>query len=373
MPAPRPVPPDEHPIPRSARPAHHPVGPGGDAHDRSTFHFLDHEGRTLLVAGLGVHHGPGPGSADADAYAYAHATLTRGTGVLAVRARDTLGEDRTRQQVGPLRFDVLEPLHRLRLTCDDEFLSYDLQWEAAFPAVEEPHHTPFRDGRLFPQARRFVQAGTCHGVVRTGDGEEIRVERGRWTATRDRSRDAHPVPRQAPGQAGEGHRPRGFPWLWMAIRFDDRFVALTAQQDADGYRSLDEALHITERGPDRRLGRARVDVAYREGTRAPVSAVVHLDGGRIEAEVLLSGPPTVGTGRPRPARDGRHTGGQGRRGGVDRHAYDLTDPSVTAPAAYEVTGHTARFAWDGRVGYGIFEHGGFGRPTSSGSTGQEAL
>jgi hypothetical protein len=159
----------------------------------------------------------------------------------------------------------------------------------------------------------------------------------------------------------------------MAIRFDDRFVALTAQQDADGYRSLDEALHITEHGPDRRLGRARVDVAYREGTRAPVSAVVHLDGGRIEAEVLLSGPPTVGTGRPRPARDGRHTLGQGRGGRIDRHAYDLTDPSVTAPAAYAVTGHTARFAWDGRVGYGIFEHGGFGRPTPSGSTGQEAL
>lgn len=79
----------------------------------------------------------------------------------------------------------------------------------------------------------------------------------------------------------------------------------------------------------------------------------------------------VGAGYP-PARDWRHGAWKGR-GWLDRRAYDLTDPAVTAPAAYGVTDHAARFAWDGRVGYGIFEHGGFGRHTPSGFTGQEAM
>jgi hypothetical protein len=43
------------------------------------------------------------------------------------------------------------------------------------------------------------------------------------------------------------------------------------------------------------------------------------------------------------------------------------------PAAYGVTDHAARFAWAGRVGYGIFEHGSFGRHIPSGFTGQEAM
>lgn len=363
MPAPRPVPLDEYPVHQIARSMRHVATGDRNAYDRSIFHFFDHEGRALLVTGLGVY--PNLGVTDA------YATLTRGTGMLAVRASDALGEDRMRQQVGPLRVDVLEPLRRLRLTCDDAFLSYDLEWEAAFPAVEEPHHAQYRGGRLFLEASRFVQAGTCHGVVRTGDGEEIRVERGGWTATRDRSWGVRPVPGEAPGRAEEESRPSGFHWLWIPIRFDDRFVMVIAQEDADGYRSLDEALQITEHGPDRQLGRARVDITYREDTRVPVSAVVHLDDGKIEAEVMVSSPLAVGAGYP-PARDWQHGEWKGR-GWLDHRAYDLTDPAVTAPAAYGVTDHAARFAWDGRVGYGIFEHGSFGRHTPSGFTGQEAM
>ncbi|MDX3095980.1 hypothetical protein PV703_15100 [Streptomyces sp. ME01-24h] len=363
MSAPRPVPPDEQPVPPIAHPVHHVTTGGRTAYDRSTFHFLDHEGRALLVTGLGVQ--PGQGVADA------YATLTRRTGTLAVRAGDTFGEDRARQHVGPLRVDVLEPLRRLRLTCDDTLLSYDLEWEAAFPAVEEPYHPRYRGARLLPRAGRFVQAGTCHGVVRTGNGEEIRVERGRWTAARERSRGAGPAPGEAPGRAEQGHRPGGFHWLWMAILFDDSFVLVTAQEDADGYHTPDEVLQITEYGPDRRLGPALVDVTYRKGTRDPVSAVVHLAAGRIEAEVMLSGPLAVLAGHP-PARDRRHGRGKGR-GWLERRAYDPTDPAVAAPIAYGVTDHAARFAWDGRVGYGILEHGGFSRHTPRGFTRQEAM
>ena len=56
----------------------------------------------------------------------AYATLRVGDRLHAVRASDALGADRMRLAVGPLRIEVEEPLRRLRLTCDDEELSYDL-------------------------------------------------------------------------------------------------------------------------------------------------------------------------------------------------------------------------------------------------------
>jgi hypothetical protein len=297
----------------------------------------------------------------------AYATLRTGDVLHAVRASDALGDDRLRLSVGPLRIEVEEPLRRLRLVCDDDRLSYDLVWTAEFPALWEPHHLQRRGGRLTLEGRRFVQAGGVTGTVRAG-GEEFRVTAGEWTGTRDRSWGVRPIPGEEGGRLAEEHPTEGFHWLWCPVRFEDRFLMVIVQEDADGYRSLNDATLVRPGHRDRQLGRPQAEIGYRSGTRDPVRALVHLGDVRkpqeLEVEILTSSPLAVGAGYP-PADDWQHGTWRGP-GWTDRRTYDLTQPHTLA--AYGVTDHAARFRLDGRIGHGIFEHGSFGRHDPSGFT-----
>ncbi|MFP3990000.1 hypothetical protein U9R90_21515 [Streptomyces sp. E11-3] len=366
----RPVPLDEYPVHQVPLSMKHVATGDRNAYDRCIFHVLDHEGRFLLILGLGVY----PNTGVIDAYA----TLRTGETLHAVRASDALGDDRMRLAVGPLRITVDEPLKRLRLTCDPDgtdSLSYDLTWNADFPAVWEPHHIQRRGDRLTLEGRRYVQAGGVQGVIRAG-GEEITLAPGEWTGTRDRSWGVRPIPGEEGGRAAAEHRTEGFHWIWAPVRFDDRFVMVIAQEDADGHRSLNEALLVRNGVRDVQLGWPHADIHYRSGTRHPERAAIHLtDPSRkpleLGVEVLTSSPLAIGAGYP-PADDWQHGTWRGR-GWTDRRAYDLSDPTAHPLAGYGVTDHAARFTLDGRIGYGIFEHGSFGRHDPSGFTGFDSV
>jgi hypothetical protein len=355
----RPVPLDEYPVHQVPLSMKHVATGDRNAYDRCIFHVLDHEGRALLIVGLGVY--PNVGVIDA------YATLRTGDTLHAVRASDALGEDRMKLAVGPLRIEVEEPLRRLRLVSDDEALSYDLTWTAEFPSLWEPHHLQRRGGRLTLEGRRFVQAGGVTGVVRAG-GEEFRVTPGGWTGTRDRSWGVRPIPGEEGGRLAQEHPTEGFHWLWCPVRFEDRFLMVVVQEDADGYRSLNDATLVRPGHRDRQLGWPQPEITYRPGTRDPVRALFHLGDVRkpqeLEAEILTSSPLAVGAGYP-PADDWQHGTWRGP-GWTDRRTYDLTQPH--GMAAYGVTDHAARFRLDGRTGHGIFEHGSFGRHDPSGFT-----
>ncbi|WP_398919184.1 hypothetical protein [Streptomyces sp. 2132.2] len=341
-----------------------------NAYDRCIFHVFDHAGRAVLILGLGVY----PNAGVIDAYA----TLRTGDELLAVRASDALTDDRMNLSVGPLRITVDEPLKRITLHCDPDpadpdGLSYDITWTAEFPAVWEPHHVQRRADRLMLEGRRFVQAGHVTGTIRA-KGEEYALTPGGWTGTRDRSWGVRPIPGEDGGRSAEEHRPEGFHWLWIPVRFEDRFLMVIAQEDADGHRTLSEALQVFPEDSGRhdvQLGWPQTEIRYRPGTRHPESAVVHLaDPARkpleLGVEILNSSPLAVGAGYP-PASDWQHGTWQGR-GWTDRRVYDLSDPAAHPMAAFGVTDHSARFTLDGRTGFGIFEHGSFGRHDPSGFT-----
>ncbi|WP_267245351.1 hypothetical protein [Streptomyces sp. PR69] len=375
MPDDRPVPLDEYPVHQVPLSMKHVATGDRNAYDRCIFQIFDHNGRALLITGLGVY--PNTGVIDA------FATLRLGDRLHCVRASDALADDRMNLAVGPLRIAVDKPLHRLRLTCepdpdDPRGLAYDLVWTADFPALWEPHHIQRRDGRLTLEGRRFVQAGRCAGVISVA-GEELTVSEGRWTGTRDRSWGVRPIPGEEPGRAAES-APEGFHWIWMPVRFDDRFLMVVVQEDADGYRTLNDAVLVRDGGVrDVQLGWPRAGISYRPGTRSPDHAVIRLDGPAgdpldARVEILASSPLAVGAGYP-PAADWQHGTWQGRDW-TDRRSYDVSDPfdpSVHPMAAYGVTDHSARVVFDGRTGYGIFEHGSFGRHDPSGFTGYDSV
>ncbi|MFF4450692.1 hypothetical protein [Streptomyces sp. NPDC001502] len=368
MPADRPVALDEYPIHQAPLSMKHVVSGDRNAYDRCIFHVFDHAGRAVLILGLGVY----PNAGVIDAYA----TLRVGDELLAVRASDALTDDRMNLSVGPLSITVDVPLKQLTLRCaadpaDPHGLSYDITWTAEFPAVWEPHHVQRRGDRLMLEGRRFVQAGQVTGTIRA-KGEELTLTPGEWTGTRDRSWGVRPIPGEEGGRAAEEHRPEGFHWLWIPVRFEDRFVMVIAQEDADGHRTLNEAVQVFPEGSGRhdvQLGWPHTEIRYRPGSRHPERAVVHLtDPSRkpleLGVEILNSSPLAVGAGYP-PAGDWQHGTWQGR-GWSDRRVYDLSDPAAHPMAAFGVTDHSARFTLDGRIGHGIFEHGSFGRHDPSG-------
>ncbi|MGW6844472.1 hypothetical protein [Streptomyces sp. NPDC054958] len=368
MSADRPVALDEYPIHQAPLSMKHVVSGDRNAYDRCIFHVFDHAGRAVLILGLGVY----PNAGVIDAYA----TLRVGDELLAVRASDALTDDRMNLSVGPLSITVDVPLKQLTLRCaadpaDPNGLSYDITWTAEFPAVWEPHHVQRRGDRLMLEGRRFVQAGQVTGTIRA-KGEQFTLTPGEWTGTRDRSWGVRPIPGEEGGRAAEEHRPEGFHWLWIPVRFEDRFLMVIAQEDADGHRTLNEAVQVFPDGSGRhdvQLGWPHTEIRYRPGGRHPERAVVHLtDPSRkpleLGVEILNSSPLAVGAGYP-PAGDWQHGTWQGR-GWSDRRVYDLSDPAAHPMAAFGVTDHSARFTLDGRIGHGIFEHGSFGRHDPSG-------
>ncbi|MCX5080387.1 MULTISPECIES: hypothetical protein [Streptomyces] len=368
----RPVALDEYPVHQVPLSMKHVATGDRNAYDRCIFHLVDPTGEFLLILGLGVY--PNLGVIDA------YATLRVGDTLHAVRASDALRDDtRMELAVGPLRIQVERPLKDFILTCeadpdDPDGLSYEINWAAAFPALWEPHHTQRRGGRLTLEGRRFVQAGRCDGRLRIG-GREVSLDS--WTGTRDRSWGVRPVPGEEGGRLAEENRTEGFHWIWSPVRFDDRFLMVIVQEDADGYRTLNDATLVRDGHPDLQLGWPQADITYRTGTRHPESAVVHLMDPlsrkplELGVEILASSPLAVGAGYP-PADDWQHGTWRGRDW-TDRRSYDLTDPAAHPLAAYGVIDHAARFTLDGQVGHGIFEHGSFGRHDPSGFTGYDSV
>ncbi|MFB7994846.1 hypothetical protein ACFC4G_18790 [Streptomyces sp. NPDC056002] len=364
----RPVALDEYPVHQVPLSMKHVATGDRNAYDRCIFHLVDPTGEFLLILGLGVY--PNLGVIDA------YATLRVGDTLHAVRASDALRDDsRMELAVGPLRIQVERPLKDFVLTCeadpdDPDGLAYEINWSAAFPALWEPHHTQRRGGRLTLEGRRFVQAGRCDGRLRIG-GREVSLDG--WTGTRDRSWGVRPVPGEEGGRLAEENRTEGFHWIWSPVRFDDRFLMVIVQEDADGYRTLNDATVVRDGHPDLQLGWPQADITYRAGTRHPESAVVHLIDPlsrkplELGVEILASSPLAVGAGYP-PADDWQHGTWRGHDW-TDRRSYDLSDPAAHPLAAYGVIDHAARFTLDGQVGHGIFEHGSFGRHDPSGFTG----
>ena len=364
-----PVPLDEYPVHQVPLSMRHAATSDRNTYDRCYFNAHDRTGQVFLVTGLGVY--PNLGVTDA------YATVRRGDRQVTLRLSDALGDDRLRQEVGPYRIEVLEPLQRIRLVCDgDEFgVGFDLTWTGSFPAIEEEPHVVRHSGRVIIDAQRFAQVGTWSGELRV-DGEAIAVSDDRWVGTRDRSWGIRPVGEAEPAGRGaaEPAPGYGFWWTYAPLRFDDFALILIAQEDGDGFRGLNEATRVwpasTGRPPEQ-LGWPEFDIRYRSGSRHPESAVVHLTerGGKpVTLEVETLGFVGLNTG-PGYGGDPEWSHGQWRgRGWAERYECDMNDPAVAGRVPFSVVDHVARATCNGAEGWGLFEHGTIGRHEPSGFT-----
>jgi hypothetical protein len=367
-----PVPLDEYPVHQAPLSMKHVMASDRNAYDRCYVNAHDRTGGLFVITGLGVY--PNLGVTDA------FLTVKAGDRQSTLRLSDALGEDRLDQREGPYSVEILEPLRRIRIRCEDNErgISADLLWTGSFPAVEEPRHQLRQGARLIVDSCRFAQLGTCSGVVRV-DGAEYRLEDARSSGTRDRSWGIRPVGESEPaGRAASSLDGFGFWWTYAPIRFEDFALVLIAQEDGEGTRTLSEAARVWPESsgrPPELLGWPEIEIRYASGTRRVVGATITMSRRRdpVVVEVETLGHVLMGAG-PGYNGDPDWTHGSWRGNGFsERVDVDLEDHAVQARAAFGIVDHVARATCGDAEGWGLFEHASIGRHTPSGFDGFESV
>ncbi len=112
-----------------------------------------------------------------------------GTQQRTVRASRVLAADPESVNVGPLRYEIVEPYQTIRLALAENTaqpLRFELTFHATMPAFFENRDVVVHEGRMASDVIRFHQAGTVSGWIEI-DGERQEVDPDDWFGFRDRS------------------------------------------------------------------------------------------------------------------------------------------------------------------------------------------
>jgi hypothetical protein len=120
-----------------------------------------------------------------------YAGLSRGPEQITVRGSRRLFPRPELTSVGPIHYEVVEPLHKVRFALEANScqpLAFDWQFEAVLPpATEERTHQRTPLGyRVSAELVRYHQIGTASGWVEI-DGERHEIGPDEWVSTRDHS------------------------------------------------------------------------------------------------------------------------------------------------------------------------------------------
>ncbi len=345
---------DEYPIHQIPLPMRYVGSSDRNIYDRSIFHGVDHEGEWFFMTGLGVY--PNLGVIDA------YVTVRHGDRQWALRTSGHRPDDKMSQQVGPYKTEVIEPFKHIHLTCDgDEHgIGLDVHYRSPFGAIPEPEHVRRTNDRLTIDASRFAGVGTWEGELRV-DGQTIAITPERFTATRDRSWGVRPV-----GEAEPTGRPatfNGMWWCWVPLNFGDFAMHVILEEDSDGVRTTNMAIKVfpeEQNRPPQQLGWPVPEITYQSGTRTPTHVTIPLqerDGTMhtLEVEPVIGIPLNVGCGYNGDP-DWAHGTYKGEAW-TECVEYDHNDPAVKGRAFFSFADNIARATFDGKEGWGIFEHG----------------
>jgi len=153
-----------------------------------------------------------------------------GTRQTTVRASRVLASAPESLTVGPISYEVVEPLGAIRLRLAENAaqpLRFDLTFHATMPAFFENRDTVIHAGRTASDVIRFHQAGTVSGWIEL-DGVRQTVEPDEWFGFRDRSwgirehvglDPADLVPGSA-GKTGGNKAGGGYHFNWLVSKID---------------------------------------------------------------------------------------------------------------------------------------------------------
>jgi hypothetical protein len=192
-----------------------------------------------------------------------------------IHASRWLGMERMDLKVGPIAIEVIEPLKKLRITCDDaeRGVKADVTFEGrAFP-IEEPRFVRRQGPRTFMDYTRLTQNGRYTGWVER-DGKRVSVDG--FVGTRDRSWGVRPVGARdmqepVPPQPGQ------FFWIWSPSNFPSGSFFFHTNDDGEGEPWNRRAVWARE-GADaaglHEIKDSSVAIDWKSGTRHAAGAVV---------------------------------------------------------------------------------------------------
>ena len=143
----------------------------------------DRKGSIQAAFGLGVY--PNRGVIDA------FGGVSRGVEQWTVRASGRLGKDAGVGNVGPLRYQVIEPLREVRFSLDANPavpISFEWLFEGIIPPTTErrEEHRGVSGRRIAADVVRYHQVGTASGWVEV-DGSRTNMTADTWVSARDHS------------------------------------------------------------------------------------------------------------------------------------------------------------------------------------------
>lgn len=360
---------DEYPIHQLPMSMAHLMHSDRNAYDRNYFSCWHPDGELNVITGIGFY----PNLGTKDAFLTVQFAGKQHTVVFS----DVLDAPDMMLEVGGYRVHVETPLQHLRVSCDGGLtgISAELEFHGTHPVIDESAHTLRGARRRILDACRFAQVGVWQGWIAL-DGTRWEVDSS-WFGTRDRSWGIRPSGEaEPPGRSAAEADPNfGFWWNYYPLDFGDCCIVLIAQEDASGFRTLNDALRFTRvTGEVDQLGWPAYRVRYQPGTRIPIGARVEMvepSGAPLLLEISSGGSVALNCGCGYGSDpDWTHGSWQGRK--VCRRVdVDMSDPNALARVPFGVNDHLGRATLvsdDGqrREGRGLFEHGCIGVHRPSG-------
>jgi hypothetical protein len=224
-------------------------------------------------------------------------------------------------RIGPLGYEIVEPLRRVRVlaesnesgfSCDVRFIGETEIYEQRPPMFRR------RKGRTINHMIRYFQTGSLEGWIEV-EGERREVNRDEWWAARDRSWGLRSNTGERTSASGEsaselgGLEPPGegiaYRWNFFTLQFDDWNTSFEFAQTPDGHRlgpalgHLQHAAHLER--PPQKIVHVDHEWDFTPGTERlrGIHSVIHLDDGTVK-EIDME-PISVAFRRP----GGGHYGG----------------------------------------------------------------
>lgn len=302
------------------------------------------------------------------------AGVSRGATQWTVRANRELRHDPMITSVGPIRYEILEPLKRVRYVLERneaQPIAYDITFTAQMPPfLEDRHRQREKDGfRMGSDIVRYHQVGVPSGWVEI-EGEHIQIDPAEWTEYRDHSwgtrldvgqhsPDIKPSNDFGDAKFGESE----FVLIWspfMVVHPDGTKVGYHTYFQSRG----DEIFYCSgyrnhPDGSQEKAVRVRPELKFDDRTRRLKGGLLHFDmqqGGTHTIEVEVPGPSAVHLG------PGLYLGFEGRKHGmwtgpltVEGEKIENTLDVPTLRRIRQLRDCPIRVREGDAVGYGIME------------------
>ena len=345
---------DDFPIHQTSEYVRHPATSDRNFYDRYYFNLHGSNDEVMAIFGLGQY----PNLGVTDAF-LAIGTAEKHRVIRASRPID----DRSNLKVGPIEIDIIDPLNKIQVKCDDNEwgIKMDVEWVASQRPLEEPRQYLRREGKVIFDTQRFAQLGRWSGSLETPD-HKWEVTPDRWGGSRDRSWGIRPVGEKEPDGIRNGVSVMEGLWNYFPIDFGDHAIIYMLQETNDGVRELEEAMRVWSdpRKAYEWLGKPEYDHERIEGTRMLNGSTISFSDSNIvmKCTPLLANYVAIGTGYGI-EDDWRHGMYQGPDLVVQGLEFNVED--ISGIGQYGVVDHVGKFEYEDQIGYGLYEHGFWGR------------